>query len=95
MKSMVIYIKPSLYITVVEGTGDNLTGDDMEHGYRDYVMTNIYEHEGCDLNEIDGGQMLSSTMIADMTDDELANKVLDFWGYKDKDYEILGVVEGE
>lgn len=93
MKSMVVYIEPSIYITAVEGTGDNLLPEDIADGYNDYVMTNVYEHDGADLNEIDGGQMLSQTMIADLDDDEIARRLLDYWGYEDKQYQILGVIE--
>ena len=33
-------------ITIVEGTGDNLTDEDIKDGYIDYVMTSIYGVDG-------------------------------------------------
>ena len=44
---MLIYVKDyERLITAVEGTGDNLTDEDIADGYNDYVMTSIYKQEG-------------------------------------------------
>jgi len=42
-------------ITIVEGTGDNLTDEDTKDGYTDYVMTSIYRVDGEDIVLEDGG----------------------------------------
>ena len=39
-------------ITIVEGTGDNLTAEDIKDGYTDYVMTSVYRVEGEDIDEL-------------------------------------------
>ena len=77
-------------ITIVEGTGDNLTDEDTKDGYTDYVMTSIYRVEGEDIVLEDSGQMLSQTLIADLEEDELVKRVLDYWGLGEEDW-IKGV----
>lgn len=78
-------------ITIVEGTGDNLTDEDIEDGYIDYVMTSVYRVEGEDLVLEDGGQMLSQTPIEDLEEDELVRRVLDYWGLGEEDW-LKGVM---
>lgn len=78
-------------ITIVEGTGDNLTAEDIKDGYKDYVMTSIYEVDGEDINLKDSGQMLSTTPIEDLEEDELVVRVLDYWGLGGEDW-IKGVL---
>lgn len=78
-------------ITIVEGTGDNLTDEDIKDGYIDYVMTSIYRVEGEDIILEDGGQMLSQTPIEDLEEDELVKRVLDYWGLGEEDW-IKGVM---
>ena len=78
-------------ITIVGGTGDNLTDEDIKDGYTDYVMTSIYEVDGEDINLKDSGQMLSRTPIADLEEDELVRRVLDYWELGEEDW-IKGVL---
>lgn len=73
-------------ITIVEGTGDNLTDEDIKDGYTDYVMTSIYRVEGEDIVLEDSGQMLSQTLIADLEEDELVRRVLNYWGLGEEDW---------
>ena len=78
-------------ITIVEGTGDNLTDEDIKDGYIDYVMTSVYRVDGEDIVLEDGGQMLSQTPIADLEEEELVERVLDYWGLGGEDW-IKGVL---
>lgn len=78
-------------ITIVEGTGDNLTEEDIKDGYTDYVMTSIYKVDGEDIVLEDAGQMLSQTPIADLEEDELVSRVLDYWGLGGEDW-LKGVM---
>lgn len=78
-------------ITIVEGTGDNLTDEDIKDGYTDYVMTSIYRVDGEDITLEDGGQMLSQTPIKDLEEDELVSRVLDYWGLGGEDW-LKGVM---
>jgi hypothetical protein len=73
-------------ITIVEGAGDNLTDEDIKDGYTDYVMTSVYRVEGEDIVLEDSGQMLSQTLIADLEEDELVRRVLDYWGLGEEDW---------
>ena len=77
-------------ITIVEGTGDNLTDEDIKDGYTDYVMTSIHRVDGEDIVLEDSGQMLSQTPIADLEEDELVRRVLGYWGLGEEDW-IKGV----
>ena len=67
-------------ITAVEGTGDNLTDEDIKDGYIDYWMTSVYKQEGEEVVLEDGGQLLTSTPIKDMDTDEQVERLLDYWG---------------
>lgn len=67
-------------ITIVEGTGDNLFPEDEADGYVDYVMTSIYHVDDEDITLEDSGQMLSKTPIADLEEEDLVRRVLDYWG---------------
>ena len=78
-------------ITIVEGTGDNLTDEDIKDGYTDYVMTSMYRVEGEDIVLEDGGQMLSQTPIKDLEEDELVRRVFDYWGLGEEDW-LKGVM---
>lgn len=73
-------------ITIVEGSGDNLTEEDIKDGFVDYVMTSIYKVDGEDITLEDAGQMLSQTPIADLEEDELVSRVLDYWGLGGEDW---------
>lgn len=73
-------------ITIAEGTGDNLTDEDIEDGYTDYVMTSVYNVDGEDIVLEDSGQMLSQTPIEDLEEDELVRRVLDYWGLGEEDW---------
>ena len=87
---MLIYLKDTeRLIAVAVGTGDNLTAEDIDEGFVDYLMSTIYKQEGDELVEEDGGQILSSKLIGDMELDEVVDKVRDYWEVKDEDYVIL------
>ena len=89
---MLIYLKTyERLITAVEGTGDNLTDEDIAEGYNDYVMTSIYKQEGEELILEDGGQMLTKEMIKDMEIEDLAQRVVDYWtdGNAEADWVVL------
>lgn len=89
---MLIITKDTEYlITIQEGTGENLTSGDIADGYTDYVMTSIYEVDGEDISLKDSGQMLSKTPIADLEEDELVRRVLDYWELGEEDW-IKGVM---
>lgn len=65
-------------IAVAEGTGDNLTKEDTDAGYVDYYMLTIYEQDGDELREVDGGQLLLKKPIRGMSYDDRVEEVLQF-----------------
>lgn len=85
---MIIFIKGiNKLIIAVEGTGDNLLDEDIAEGLKDYMMTSIYKVDGEDVELEDGGQMMTSEYIKDLEAEEIAHRLLDFWGYTDDSLE--------
>lgn len=83
---MIIFIKDiNKLITAVEGTGDNLTEEDEAEGLKDYMMTSVYSINGDEVVLEDGGQMMTSEYIKDLEQEEVAQRLLDFWGYTGDD----------
>ncbi len=81
---MILFIRDiNKLITAVEGTGDNLTKEDEAEGLKDYMMTSVYSVDGEEVVLEDGGQMMTSEYIKDLELEEVAQRVLDFWGYTD------------
>ena len=75
-------------ITAVEGTGDNLSAQDLKDGYVDYWMTTLYQQDGEEMNIVDSGQLLTSTPIKDMEYEEQVERILDYWGVHNN-YSVL------
>ncbi len=46
------------FVRISYGTGDNLSSEDIEEGYDDYLYISIDEFDDAWEEEIDGGQML-------------------------------------
>ena len=95
---MIIAVE-DMIITAVEGTGDNLTHEDMKKGYVDYLMTNIYKRDGYELVEEDGGQMMLTQLWQDILkkaeeeDTQLPYKmIVEYWGF-DSDNDNWTVIE--
>ncbi len=81
---MILFIRDiNKLITAVEGTGDNLTKEDEAEGLKDYMMTSVYSVDGESVELEDGGQMMTSEYIKDLELEEVAQRLLDFWGYTD------------
>lgn len=81
---MILFIRDiNKLITAVEGTGDNLTKEDEAEGLKDYMMTSVYGIDGESVELEDGGQMMTSEYIKDLELEEVAQRLLDFWGYTD------------
>lgn len=76
-------------ILAVEGTGDNLTEEDQAEGYVDYIMVEMYKLDGTDVESTDGGQIMLTKLVADMTHEEFKQAVLDFWGYGKQGFEAV------
>ena len=86
---MLLWIKEDYQlITAQEGSGDNLSEEDVKDGLVDYFMTSVYEQRGDELSLRDAGQLLTSKPIAEMTEEEKIQRVLEYWEVHD-DYVIL------
>ena len=88
---MLIYVGEPHYklITVQEGSGDNLDAQDIKDGYVDYWLSSVYEQDGEDINLLDSGQILTSKLVADMEEDEVIKRVLDYWEASNENYVVL------
>ena len=85
LKDMVIIDKKQKTMVVAaEGSGDNLWEEDEKQGYKDYAMLSLYSMDGDELALVDSGQMMTTKLIADMTDDEYADEVRAYYNL-DKD----------
>jgi hypothetical protein len=49
-------------IKISEGSGDNLTDDDMEQGYVDYIYYECYSREP-EFPEVDGGMIMLTELF--------------------------------
>ena len=49
-------------IRIAEGSGDNLTDDDISQGYIDYIYYNVYNVQQ-DLPEVDGGMVMLTELF--------------------------------
>lgn len=66
--SIYIYVPEMKQIVkVAEGTGDNLTEDDIESGYIDYIYYDTYTMDG-DIQEYDGGMIMLTELFQDKYD---------------------------
>ena len=88
---MLIYVGEPHYklITVQEGSGDNLDAQDIKDGYVYYWLSSVYEQDGEDINLLDSGQILTSKLVADMEEDEVIKRVLDYWEASNENYVVL------
>ena len=49
-------------IRIAEGSGDNLTDDDISQGYIDYIYYDVYNIQQ-DLPEVDGGMIMLTELF--------------------------------
>ena len=60
-----IYLPESRQIMkIAEGTGDNLLGEDIEEGYVDYIIYDLYDIED-DFEQYDGGEKMMRELVRD------------------------------
>ena len=82
MKDFCIYIMDdSLIVYIHEGTGDNLWDEDIKMGYVDYIMYDTWQVDH-GINESDGGMVLTTRLVQDMSTDECVDYVLNMMGYE-------------
>lgn len=85
---VIIDAKQRCMVVAAEGTGDNLLPEDEEQGYKDYAMLSLYSIDGDELTLIESGQMMTTKLIADMTDEEYADDVRAYFDL-DKDSIVI------
>lgn len=64
---IVLYIPEcNQLVSIKEGSGDNLSKEDREEGFVDYVYYTQYSLNSGDPEEIDGGMILQKELLGDM-----------------------------
>ena len=65
---------------ITEGTGDNLTQEDMDEGYVDYIYYDYYAslEDVKDDEPYDGGMILLTKLYQNMSLEEIKQRVEDF-----------------
>lgn len=88
---MLLYVGEPHYklITLQEGSGDNLSKEDLADGLVDYWMSSVYEQDGDELKLVDAGQILTSTPIKDMEEDEIVERAFEYWECHSNNYALL------
>lgn len=76
-------------IVAVEGTGDNLLDEDEEEGYVDYILAGRYEINGDEITLIDNPQIMLKKLVAEMTQEEFEQAILDYWGLDKRGYKSI------
>lgn len=90
LKPVYIYVPTkNQIIGIKEGSGDNLSKEDRENGYVDYIYYSQYEL-GEDIEEVDGGDILQKEYLRDKYKslEEVIPEVLEFV-YDISDYEYI------
>lgn len=64
------------FVRVAEGNGSNLTAEDEDEGYKDYVMVDFIEFDGYDFKETDGAQVMLTKLYNEMFED--ANEAVEY-----------------
>ena len=67
---------------ITEGTGDNLSEEDIKEGYVDYIYYDVYDNIQGIANEdiVDGGMILLEKIYQDMSIQEILGRVISFIG---------------
>ena len=63
---------------IAEGTGDNLTQEDIDDGYVDYIYIDIYKNDLSEIHDdniFDGGFILLSKLYAEMSVEDILDIV--------------------
>ena len=86
------------YLNCSEGTGDNLLDEDIEAGFVDYAMTDLwyYDDEG-EVYQVDGGQWMLEKPFHDVykTKKQFAEAMLENHGLSGEKYEIRKFIDLE
>lgn len=65
------------FITISEGSGDNLLDEDRAEGFVDYINYSSYELVNNAFSELDGGMALLDKLYVDCTEESLISRILD------------------
>lgn len=80
-----------IFIMAAEGSGENLSQDDIDSGSVDYTYIEIYKYEDRELVEIDGGMQLLPKQFKEMYPnvEDCLNDVMEFMTGGKHDYVVI------
>lgn len=77
-------------VAYAEGSGDNLSEEDLANGMKDYVLVSTYQlnqdGDNLSLAPEDSGDLMLPELVARYEDEDLEARVLDFAGFAEMDY---------
>lgn len=91
------------YLLLSEGDGMNLLEEDIEEGFVDYIMADLYTEDDIDecleikddAISFDGAQIMLEKMCDDMTMDEFIEHGLAFYDWENAEYELVSFTASE
>lgn len=67
----------TIFITISEGSGDNLLSEDRDEGFVDYINYSSYELLNGAFSELDGGMALLDQLYIDCSEKSLITRIVD------------------
>lgn len=72
VSNILIWNEKCGFFRINEGSGDNLSQEDEEQGYVDYIMLDRLSYDGTDFCETDGAQVMLTELYQEKFEDEVA-----------------------
>ena len=70
VSNILIWNREIGFIRINEGSGDNLSQEDEQQGYVDYIMLEFMQYDGMEINETDGAQIMLKELYQEKFEDE-------------------------
>lgn len=70
VSNILIWNREIGFIRINEGSGDNLSQEDEQQGYVDYIMLEFMQYDGIEINETDGAQIMLKELYQEKFEDE-------------------------
>lgn len=93
VSNILIWNKEIGFIRINEGSGDNLSHEDEQQGYVDYIMLEFMQYDGMEINETDGAQIMLKELyqekFKDYNEADVVQYLIDTEWIPDADYYYL------
>lgn len=94
VRDLLIWENNTGFYKISEGTGNNLSVEDEENGFVDYIMVDELVYDGSDFTSVDGAQVMLQEMYQDKFKDEadVISHLIDTGFIPDANYTVLYAV---